>query len=92
MFGTSHKLRVFAVLLGIVFLAAQFHFCCCVLNAGLGGSHPCQLCSDAAWVLAAHAADLHIVRFVDRLETALPFFFHSAEASRSTSPRAPPVL
>jgi len=91
MFSTSHKVRVFAVLLGIIFLAAQFHFCS-DLNAGPGSTHPCQLCSAAGSALAAPAVALHVTPFVDRLEIALPLIFHSAEASRSTSPRAPPVL
>jgi hypothetical protein len=91
MFANPNKLRICALLLGIIFLAAQFHFCA-DLNANPGGSHPCQLCSTAGTAVAPQVLDLSMVPVVHRLELAAPALRHSVEISRATSPRAPPAL
>lgn len=91
MFKHINKLRFCALLLGIVFLAAQMHFCA-DLNAGPAGSHPCQLCSTAGTAVTPQAISLSVVPTVRRLEVlalvAAPLF----EFARATSPRAPPTL
>jgi len=86
-----HRLRTCALLLGIIFLAAQFHFCA-DLNSGPGGPHPCQLCSTASSAVATHTLTLAIVPVVGRLEVFAKALSPSVEASRATSPRAPPSL
>lgn len=91
MFSNPNKLRFCALLLGLFFLAAQFHFCA-DLSTGPGGSHPCQLCSTAGSAVTTQAVDFSIVPVVDRLELAAPVLLHSVEVSRATSPRAPPAL
>jgi hypothetical protein len=91
MFTTPKRIGVCALLLGIVFLAAQFHFCA-DLNAGPGGSHPCQLCSTAGTAITTHTLHLAVVPVVNRLEILVKSLSPSVEVSRSTSPRAPPAL
>lgn len=91
MFGSPNKLRWCALLLGLVFLGAQFHFCS-DLTAGSGGSHFCQLCSAAGSVITAEAVELSIVPLVHGLEVGPAAILPSKGVARATTPRAPPVL
>jgi hypothetical protein len=91
MFVTPKRTRVCALLLGIIFLAAQFHFCA-DLNSGTSGSHPCQLCSTAGTAITTHTLHLAVVPVVNRLEVFAKTLAPSVEVSRTTSPRAPPAL
>ncbi|HKW56013.1 MAG TPA: hypothetical protein VJN42_01535 [Candidatus Acidoferrum sp.] len=91
MFKHINKVRFCALLLGMVFLAAQFHFCA-DLNSGPVGSHPCQLCSTAGAAVAPSAISLAVIPVVHRLEVLVPIFAPALEVSRATSPRAPPAL
>jgi hypothetical protein len=84
-----NKLRLCALLLGLVFLAAQLHFCS-DLNSGLGSSHPCQICSTAGLAVTTQAVVLFTAAFTFRLQPGRRIAFRSAEDSRGTSPRAPP--
>lgn len=86
-----NRLRFCALLLGIIFLAAQFHFCA-DLNAGPGGSHPCQLCSTAGSAITTQTLDLAIAPVVDRLEVFVTILSPSVAVPRATAPRAPPAL
>ena len=78
------------MLLGIIFLAAQFHFCA-DLNSGPSGGHPCQLCSTAGSAVTTETLDLAVVPVVDRLEVFATILSPSVEVPRTTSPRAPPA-
>ena len=91
MFLKPNRIRFGALLLGMIFLAAQFHFCA-DLNSGPGSSHPCQLCSAAGSAVTTPTLHLAIVPVVDRLEVFAVILSPSVELPRSTSPRAPPVL
>lgn len=91
MFANPNRIRVSAVLLGIIFLAAQFHFCA-DLNSGPSGSHPCQLCSTAGAAVTTPTLNLAVVPIVDRLEVFAKILSPSVEVQRTTSPRAPPAL
>ena len=91
MFANPNRIRVSAVLLGIIFLAAQFHFCA-DLNSGPSGSHPCQLCSTAGAAVTTPTLNLAVVPIVDRLEVFAKVLSPSVEVQRTTSPRAPPAL
>ncbi len=91
MFANPNKARLCALLLGIIFLAAQFHFCA-DLNSGPGGSHPCQLCSTAGSAVTTPTLDLAVVPVVNRFEVFAKIQSPSVEVQRSTSPRAPPAL
>jgi hypothetical protein len=91
MFGNPSRIRFCALLLGIIFLAAQFHFCA-DLTSGPGSSHPCQLCSTAGSAIAPPALTLAVVPVVNRLELLAKTLSPSVELPRYTSPRAPPSL
>jgi hypothetical protein len=91
MSANPNRLRHYALFLGIIFLAAQFHFCA-DLNSGPGGSHPCQLCSTAGTAIATQALNLAVVPVVNRLEVFVPVLSPSVEIPSATSPRAPPAL
>jgi hypothetical protein len=91
MFANPNKARLCALLLGIIFLAAQFHFCA-DLNSGPSGSHPCQLCSTAGSAVTTQTPDLTVVPVVNRLEVFITLLSPAVEVQRSTSPRAPPAL
>ncbi|MGH9743568.1 MAG: hypothetical protein ACRD51_14580 [Candidatus Acidiferrum sp.] len=91
MFLDSRRIRFGAVLLGMIFLAAQFHYCA-DLNAGPAGSHPCQLCSTAGSAIAPPTLNLAIVPVVNCIEVFVAVLSPSVELPRITSPRAPPAL
>lgn len=91
MFANPNKARLCALLLGIIFLAAQFHFCA-DLNSGSSGSHPCQLCSTAGSAVTTPTLDLAVVPVVNRLEIFAKIVSPSLEIQSFTSPRAPPAL
>jgi hypothetical protein len=91
MFVNPNRTRLCALLLGVIFLAAQFHFCA-DLTSDPGGYHPCQLCSTAGSAVTTETLDLAVVPVVNRLEVSVAVLFPSVEVFRSTSPRAPPVL
>jgi hypothetical protein len=91
MFANPNKARLCALLLGIIFLAAQFHFCA-DLNSGPSGSHPCQLCSTAGSAVTTPTLDLAVVPVVNRLEVFAKIVSPSLEIQSFTSPRAPPAL
>ncbi len=82
---------VFALLLGILFLGAQLHFCG-DLAPGPTGTHLCPVCSA---VLSAAVTSAPVIAFVPvlaRLEFASPAEFSPADFSLPVSPRAPPAL
>lgn len=89
--GNTHRFRVTALLLGIIFLAAQFHYCTDV-TSGSPGSHICPLCSTAGSVVAPQVAGIAVVPVVNRLEAIAVVASVSLALPRSTSPRAPPAL
>lgn len=91
MYATSYSSRVYALLLGIIFLIALFHFCD-DLNAGPSGPHPCPYCSTADSVIATPTLDLGVDPVVNRLEVFVKIPSPSLEVLRSTSTRAPPAL
>jgi hypothetical protein len=91
MFANPNKARLCALLLGIIFLAAQFHFCA-DLNSGPSGSHPCQLCSTAGSAVTTPTLDLAVVPVMNRLEVFTKIVSPSLEIQSFTSPRAPPAL
>jgi hypothetical protein len=89
--GKSQPLRFLALLLGIVFLAAQFHLCA-DLNSGASNSHPCPVCSVAGSVIVADPPVIAFVPVANALEILLVVDSPSAVLPHATSPRAPPAL
>ena len=87
----SHGIRILALLLGVFFLGAQFHFCT-DLTSTPSASHICPVCSTAASVVATQSPVIAIVPVTNRLELAPLAISASSAVSRATSPRAPPAL
>src|SRR5260370_37719921 len=65
------RIRILALLLGIIFLGAQFHFCT-ELTPTPSASHICPVCSTAGSLLAAQPPVIAIVPVTNRLRVA-PF-------------------
>jgi hypothetical protein len=91
MSGKTYHLRVLALLFGIMFLAAQFHYCADVTSSATG-SHICPLCSTAGSVIAPQAASMLITPIMNRLEVVAVTATFFLALPRATSPRAPPSL
>lgn len=87
----THRIRILALLLGVIFLGAQFHFCK-DLTATPSASHICPICSTAGSVVATHSPSIAIVPVTNRLEIASAVISVSFAFPRATSPRAPPSL
>lgn len=91
MSGRAHKLTFIALLLAILFLAAQFHQCA-DLTTNATTSHVCPVCSAAATVVTTESP---VIAFVST-ETA--FVAHAAPRVVSShipyaaSPRASPAV
>jgi hypothetical protein len=75
------------LLLGVVFLAGQFHFC-----ADLSATHACPFCATAGSAILTPTPSISLIPVLDRLEVAAVAFEISFDAPRTTSPRAPPAL
>jgi hypothetical protein len=87
----SQRIRILALLLGVAFLGAQFHFCT-DLTAAPSASHICPVCSTAGSVVATHSPDVAVVPVTTRVEVATLVVLVSSAAPRAIAPRAPPVL
>src|SRR5712692_148350 len=87
----TQRIRILALLLGFVFLGAQFHFCA-DLTAAPSASHICPVCSMAGSVVVTQSPSIAIVPVANRLELAPLVVLISSAVPRATSPRAPPAL
>lgn len=87
----TQRICILALLVGVIFLGAQFHFCA-DLTATPSASHICPLCSATGSVIAAQSPSLAIVPVTNRLELAPLVILASSEVPRAASPRAPPAL
>jgi hypothetical protein len=86
----TQRIRILALLLGIVFLGAQFHFCA-DLTATPSASHLCPICSTVGSVVSTQTPSIAIVPVLDRLEVAPLVVSVFSAVPRATSPRAPPA-
>jgi len=91
MLSATGKTRICALLLGLIFLAAQFHFCA-DLNGGVKSTHFCPFCSNAAAAIATDAPILGLAPAVTWLEIARPQLPSATEVTLIISPRAPPTV
>jgi len=87
----SHRIRILALFLGVIFLGAQFHFCA-DLTAAPSASHICPVCSDVGSVVATPSPLIAIAPVTNRLELAPVLLSVSSAVPRAASPRAPPAL
>lgn len=84
-------IRILALLLAVIFLGAQFHYCA-DLSAGPSSSHICPTCSTIGSVVVPQSPGLLLSATVDLLEFAVVAVVFSTELPHATSPRAPPQL
>jgi hypothetical protein len=87
--GKISRIRFLALLLGIVFLAAQFHFCA-DLTSDPYSLHICPFCTVAGSAILMRPPSIAIMPIVSRLERTAVVFDISYAVPRATSPRAPP--
>jgi hypothetical protein len=83
------KLRVGALLLGFVFLAAQFHFCA-DLTSATGTSHVCPFCATTGAAIAPSAPLIGLAPANAAVEWTPPQQLVSTDAWFTIAPRAPP--
>lgn len=86
----THRISILALLIGVIFLGAQFHFCT-DLTAAPSASHICPVCSTAGSVVAMQSPVIAIVPVTNQLELAPLVVSVSSVVSRAISPRAPPA-
>jgi len=91
MHSRAKRIRLLALLLGVVFLGAQFHFCADV-SAAQTASHACPVCSVAGSAIAATSPSIAIIPVTNRLEVAAAVVAIFSAVPRAISPRAPPAL
>jgi len=91
MLSNGQRVRLVALLLGIMFLGAQFHFCTDV-SISASATHFCPVCSAAGAALAAESPTVAIIPATDRLEVVPLVLTVSRAFPRAVSPRAPPAL
>jgi hypothetical protein len=80
-----------ALLLGIIFLGAQLHFCADLTDAP-SGTHICPVCSAVGAAVVTPSPSIVLIAQVKALEAPVQSFASSPEIPRDTSPRAPPAL
>ena len=85
------KLKICALLLGLVFLAAQFHFCT-DFSAGHNRAHFCPYCASSATAIIPPSPSMGIMLGIVRLEISLSQTPVSEEVLLSLSSRAPPTV
>ena len=90
MLRRKSSLPFLALLLVVILLGAQFHFCM-DLTASPSDSHLCPVCSAVASVVIPQSPSVDIIRVADRLEIAPLVVTLSSAVQRATSPRAPPT-
>lgn len=81
---------VLAILLGIIFLAAQMH-CCVDMNSGVMSSHICPICSAAGSAVATPTVMMATLHATSRLEDTGTVRTVPIIEMRNVSPRAPPL-
>jgi hypothetical protein len=87
----AQRIRILALLLGVIFLGAQFHFCT-DLTATPSASHICPVCSTAGSAVATHSPVIAIIPVNNPLEIVPAVLSGSSAVPRATSPRAPPAF
>jgi hypothetical protein len=85
------RFHLFILLLAVVFLAAQFHFCA-DLTSSQSGTHLCPVCSSTISVVSPAAPGIAFAPIMNSLEISVSATVLSPTLPRSISPRAPPAL
>jgi hypothetical protein len=84
------RTTILAILLAIIFVAAQFHFCA-DSSAVPAPSHFCPVCSTTASAMATQAPLLAVAPVSERLESPGTRLALLMDIPRTISPRAPPA-
>ena len=87
----AYRVRVVALLLGIIFLGAEFHFCT-DLSASPSATHFCPVCSVAGSAVTTQSPTVALIPAANRLEVISVVLAVSSAFPRAVSPRAPPAL
>jgi hypothetical protein len=87
----TKRKAIWAILLTLVFLFAQFHFCA-DLKAGDANGHFCAFCSTTGVAIATYVPVLELGPGAVRLELRPVQTPVSTETALSISSRAPPIL
>jgi hypothetical protein len=89
----SKRLFVLALLLAVLFFAAQLHcvHCCFDLDSSPADSHGCPACHTMGAAIATGAAILAIAGAIRRLEVLPSLPPQLSLSFRNITPRAPPV-
>ncbi len=84
------SLPYLALLLGVILLGAQLHFCM-DLTSSPSDTHLCPVCSAVASVVIAQSPSVDLIHVADRLEITPLVVVLSSAVPRAISPRAPPA-
>ncbi len=90
MSGQAPRVRLVALLLGMIFLGAQFHFWT-DLSVSPSAAHFCPLCSVAGSAAATQSPTVAIIRATQRLEVVSPVLTAWSVFPCAISPRASPA-
>lgn len=91
--GKAYRVRVVALLLGIIFLGAQFHFCTDLsASSSPSATHFCPVCSAVGSAVTTQLPTVALIPAANRLEVVSLVLAVSSAFPRATSPRAPPAL
>jgi len=91
MSSRAHKLTFVALLLAILFLAAQFHQCA-DLTSDTSGTHLCPVCSTAGTVVASESPAMAVVSTEARFVAQPAPRVISSDIPYAASPRASPSI
>ncbi|HUI75932.1 MAG TPA: hypothetical protein VLX32_13365 [Candidatus Acidoferrum sp.] len=85
------RIRIVAILLAILFLGAQLHFCA-DFNAGPTSTHIRSVCSTATSVIATSAPVISLVALANHCEPVSVISFLPPGFRQTSSSRAPPLV
>jgi len=83
-------IRLFGLLLAIIFLGAQLHFCADLTGAP-SSTHICPVCSAVGAAVMTRSLSINLVCVINPLEMRALAGANVPEIPRGTSPRAPPA-
>jgi hypothetical protein len=83
-------IRLFGLLLAIIFLVAQLHFCADLTGAP-SSTHNCPVCSAIGAAVMTRSLSLNLASVINPLEMRALAVANFPEIPRGTSPRAPPA-
>src|SRR5438094_8015425 len=87
----AYRVRVVALLLGIIFLGAQFHFCT-DLSASPSSTHFCPVCSVVGSAVTTQSSTVALIPAANRLEVLCVVLAHSSVFPSPVSPCDHPAL